>query len=314
LPTSTNTYSIQYLQTSETCSQWQHPLSFSDLYPFCHPQILLNNLISDAPLLTVSTDRVRRRHAQKADEMGHKINIPLYDILRAHIHVLRPGTHRNNALHSEGRSGTLQNCMVLESSVSEIIVTFAIRTKKPFYKSRPSGLLLVTSILAIAFSVILTYTALGAELFKFVEMPWEVLAMIAGILLTYFANSRSRKTLLLQSVQVIGLSSPLTRLLSHIPETKPSQRYSHRQHNIAHIYKGLCICRRLLWMPEQTHPNRQGRVYQRHSIRIRRRMPPLRCRGFRNMKQQPLRPGQADVPQSDTLFRRRAGPEETWLW
>jgi len=202
----------------------------------------------------------------------------------------------------------------LESSVSEIIVTFAIRTKKPFYKSRPSGLLLVTSILAIAFSVILTYTALGAELFKFVEMPWEVLAMIAGILLTYFANSRSRKTLLLQSVQVIGLSSPLTRLLSHIPETKPSQRYSHRQHNIAHIYKGLCICRRLLWMPEQTHPNRQGRVYQRHSIRIRRRMPPLRCRGFRNMKQQPLRPGQADVPQSDTLFRRRAGPEETWLW
>jgi len=83
--------------------------------------------------------------------------------------------------------------MVLESSVSEIIVTFAIRTKKPFYKSRPSGLLLVTSILAIAFSVILTYTALGAELFKFVEMPWEVLAMIAGILLTYFATAEAAK-------------------------------------------------------------------------------------------------------------------------
>jgi Mg2+-importing ATPase len=63
----------------------------------------------------------------------------------------------------------------------------------PFYKSRPSGLLLITSVLIIAGATALTYSGFGAEYFKFVQMPLGVLAIIAGILLCYFASAEIAK-------------------------------------------------------------------------------------------------------------------------
>jgi len=166
---------------------------FLRFIPLLPSQILLNNLISDAPLLTVSTDRVDEDMLKKPMRWDIKSIyhfMIFFGLISTFFDLALIGTM---LFIVKAGPELFRTAWFLESSVSEIIVTFAIRTKKPFYKSRPSGLLLVTSILAIAFSVILTYTALGAELFKFVEMPWEVLAMIAGILLTYFATAEAAK-------------------------------------------------------------------------------------------------------------------------
>jgi Mg2+-importing ATPase len=74
----------------------------------------------------------------------------------------------------------------VESACSEMIVTFAIRSRIPAYRSAPSRGLLVSSLVALAVAVALPYTAVGQDLFLLVPLPRGVLALVLGILVLYF--------------------------------------------------------------------------------------------------------------------------------
>ena len=73
----------------------------------------------------------------------------------------------------------------VESSLSEIIITFIIRSKKPFFKSRPSAPLLLISLFSAVFIVAIAYTSIGASVFGFVRLNASLLFLISGALLTY---------------------------------------------------------------------------------------------------------------------------------
>lgn len=79
------------------------------------------------------------------------------------------------------------------SALSEMVVTFAIRTRLPFFKSRPSTWLIVTSGLAGITALCVTYTFFGALFFQFVKIPLSVLGLITGILLAYFVSAEILK-------------------------------------------------------------------------------------------------------------------------
>ena len=74
----------------------------------------------------------------------------------------------------------------IESVLSELVVTFAIRTRKPFFRSRPSRWLLIASVVAGIASVAITFLVIGHTLFEFVMIPVSILIFIGGILLVYF--------------------------------------------------------------------------------------------------------------------------------
>jgi Mg2+-importing ATPase len=73
----------------------------------------------------------------------------------------------------------------LESVLSEILVTFAIRTRKRFYKSKPGKLLLITSILTALFTLWLVFSPFG-YVFGFVPLAYWLLIAIGFILIAYF--------------------------------------------------------------------------------------------------------------------------------
>jgi Mg2+-importing ATPase len=166
---------------------------FLKFIPLLPSQILLNNLVSDAPLLTVSTDKVDEELLKKPRRWD------IHAIYKFMIFFGLISTFFDLALIAtmilvvKAGPELFRTAWFLESSISEIIVTFAIRTKMPFYKSRPSSLLLVTSALTVIGAIALTYSEFGAEYFKFVDMPYGVLAIIAGILLCYFATAEIAK-------------------------------------------------------------------------------------------------------------------------
>lgn len=174
---------------------------FLDFIPLLPSQILLNNFISDLPLLTVSTDNVDKdtlRRPRKWDisliskfmiffgvisaVFDMALILPLLFILKVHPSMFR-------------------TAWFVESSISEIIVTFAIRTKRAFYKSRPSNLLIVTSILAIFATIAITYTSMGAIFFEFIPMPIGILALIAEIILAYFVTAEVGKIYFFKKVE-----------------------------------------------------------------------------------------------------------------
>jgi Mg2+-importing ATPase len=73
----------------------------------------------------------------------------------------------------------------IESVLHEILVTFSIRTRRRFYKSRPSNPLIVASAIFAAVTLIVVYSPVGL-FFEFVIPPLWFLALISGILASYF--------------------------------------------------------------------------------------------------------------------------------
>jgi Mg2+-importing ATPase len=172
-------------------------VAFSSLFlkfiPLLPSQILLNNFISDVPQLTISTDNVDEEFTKKPKRWNIKLisrfmvyfglissffDLALIALL---IFVLNTGTE------------LFRTAWFLESVLSEIIVTFAIRTRLPFYKSMPSKWLLLVSIAAILASIAITYTLFGQTFFSFVSMPASVLAIIFIVLVAYFFTAEIAK-------------------------------------------------------------------------------------------------------------------------
>ena len=75
---------------------------------------------------------------------------------------------------------------IIESITTEIFATFALRTAMPFYKSRPSNLMLLFSIIPVLSIVFLSYIAFGDEIFMMVPPGLFILGIVMIIVLIYF--------------------------------------------------------------------------------------------------------------------------------
>lgn len=172
-----------------------------DFLPLLPTQILLANFLSDAPLLSISTDNVDKEELTKPKRWDIKYIekftftfggissifdfatiIILFYVLGANPLILFYGVlHANLQFQQIFRTGWF-----LESVLSEIIVTFAIRTRKRFYKSKPGKILLITSIVTALLTIWLIYSPFG-YLFEFVPMVNWLLIAIGIILIAYFS-------------------------------------------------------------------------------------------------------------------------------
>jgi len=166
-------------------------LAFSSLFlkfiPLRPSQILLNNFISDGPLMTISTDHVDEEGLKKPKRWDIKLISRFmisFGLISSIFDVI---TILTLSLITEGNIPLLQTAWFLESVMTEIFITFAIRTKKRFWKSRPSSLLIVSSIAAILLTLVLIYSPLSS-LFKFEKLPINILMLIGGIILMYFLS------------------------------------------------------------------------------------------------------------------------------
>ena len=86
-----------------------------------------------------------------------------------------------------------------ESVLSEIIITFSIRTRDFFWKSKPSRLLIYSSIFGAALIFFAIFTPF-AKLFEFKEYSFAVIAIIFGILLAYLIISEIGKKIFYKHV------------------------------------------------------------------------------------------------------------------
>lgn len=157
---------------------------FIKFIPLLPSQILLNNFISDIPLFAVATDNVDANYVKKPKKWNLTyikdfmiffglvssafdmiLILPMLFILKTPPEVFR-------------------TAWFVESSISEMIITFAIRTKMPFYKSRPSSWLLWLSIISIL--VVVGMPILQIKTFSFVTLSPVIWALIAVDLVSYF--------------------------------------------------------------------------------------------------------------------------------
>jgi Mg2+-importing ATPase len=88
----------------------------------------------------------------------------------------------------------------LESVISASLIVLVIRSRKPFFKSRPSKYLLFATIIVVIATVILPFTPLG-EIFGFSQLPILFLLLIAMIVVGYIISAELGKTAFYEKVK-----------------------------------------------------------------------------------------------------------------
>jgi Mg2+-importing ATPase len=160
---------------------------FLPFLPMLAIQILLNNFLYDMSELTIPTDNVDPEYIEKpkrwdiASIRKFMVRIGLissiFDLLTFFVMLYVFDCWNNPAL--------FQTAWFIESLATQTLVIFVIRTRKsPFYKSKPSKLLVISSFSVVGVALILPLTPLGG-LFQFVEPPVTFFIILLGFIGAY---------------------------------------------------------------------------------------------------------------------------------
>jgi P-type Mg2+ transporter len=167
---------------------------FLPFLPLLPKQVLLTNLMTDFPEMTIATDNVDQEMIEKPRRWDLKFirNFMLtFGIISSVFDYLTFGAllFILHASTEQFRTGWF-----LESVVSATLIVLVIRTRKPFFKSLPGKALLVATIIVIGVTLIAPLTPFGG-IFEFIPMPASFLLVLIIILVLYILSAERAKKL-----------------------------------------------------------------------------------------------------------------------
>ncbi len=172
-------------------------LSFLPLLP---KQILLTNLLTDFPEMTIATDSVDLEQVEKPRRWD--INfirkfMLTFGIISSVFDYLTFGALLLilHATTEQFRTGWFQ-----ESVISAAVIVLVIRTRKPFFRSRPGRYLLGATLLIVGLTIIFPLTPL-AVFFNFQPLSLEFLLMIGFIMVLYITTAEVAKRIFYRRVK-----------------------------------------------------------------------------------------------------------------
>lgn len=166
--------------------------------PLTAGQILLNNLLSDIPMLALAGDRVdpEARHHPHRWHSGNLVRFMTVFGLLSSAFDLMTFWLLISVFHAPAE--VFRAAWFLESLLSELLFTLSIRTQRPFWTSRPSPSLAVLSLCVAAVAVAIPCVFGGTSL-GFAPLPPPLMAALGVLLLCYLIASELTKALMAQN-------------------------------------------------------------------------------------------------------------------
>jgi Mg2+-importing ATPase len=165
---------------------------FLPFLPLLPKQILLTNLMTDFPEMTIATDQVDgemveqpRRwdiHFIRNFMLTFGLVSSVFDYVTFGVLLLLL-----HATPDQFRTGWF-----LESVVSASLIVLVIRTRRPCFRSRPGRYLLMATLAVVAATLVLPYTPFRSIL-GFTAMPWSFLGALGAILALYIVAAELAK-------------------------------------------------------------------------------------------------------------------------
>ncbi|HVO71667.1 MAG TPA: HAD-IC family P-type ATPase, partial [Aggregatilineaceae bacterium] len=167
---------------------------FMSFLPLLPKQILLVNLLTDFPEVTIASDSVDpeivdqprrwdlgfiRRFMMTFGLLSSVFDYATFGVLLILL----------NAKEKEFRTGWF-----MESVVSATMIVLVIRTRRRFYRSRPGRPLLIATLSVIAVTILIPFSPLG-EVFGFTRLPPVFLLLLTLIVIAYVASAEVVKQL-----------------------------------------------------------------------------------------------------------------------
>jgi len=166
---------------------------FLPFLPLLAGQILLNNLLSDIPAIGIADDAVDSELIGRPQRWNMRfigrfmvefgIVSSLFDFLTfgALLLVFRSGP----ALFRTG--------WFVESLLTELVIALVVRTRRPFFRSRPGRLLLWSTLALVVVTFSIPYLPF-VDVFGFVPLPGVLVVTVSAITALYVAAAELTKS------------------------------------------------------------------------------------------------------------------------
>jgi len=198
-----NTLKYVFMATSANFGNMFSMAGVSLILPFLPllpKQILLTNLMTDIPEMTIATDSVDKEmidYPRRWDIKAIRKFMITFGIVSSVFDYLTFGALLLilNATQIQFRTGWF-----LESVVSASLIVLVIRSRQPFFKSRPGKYLLMATLSIVVATLILPFTPL-AGIFGFSPLPLSFLLLIGLIILFYIITAEIVKKIFYKKVK-----------------------------------------------------------------------------------------------------------------
>jgi Mg2+-importing ATPase len=168
--------------------------AFLSFLPMLPKQVLLTNLMTDFPEMTISTDEVDDEMVQKPQRWNlgfirrfmvvFGLLSTLFDFATFAVLLVVL-----NATTEQFRTGWF-----VESVISASLIVLVIRSRRPFFRSKPGKYLVLATVAVAVVVLALPFTRLG-ELFGFAPLPISFLLFLVGVVACYVLSAEIAKRL-----------------------------------------------------------------------------------------------------------------------
>lgn len=199
-----NTLKYVFMATSANFGNMFSMAGASLLLPFLPllpKQILLTNLLTDFPEMTIATDNVDKELVEKPRRWNISFIrkfMMTFGLLSSVFDYLTFGVlfFILHASPEEFRAGWF-----LESVISASLVVLVVRTRMPFFKSIPGKYLLTATLLVISVTLVLPFISVGRKLFGFTALPISFLVLMGVIVALYIISAEVAKKVFYKKVK-----------------------------------------------------------------------------------------------------------------
>lgn len=172
---------------------------FLPFLPLLPKQILLTNLMTDFPEMAIATDSVDSEMVEQPRRWDIKFIrkfMIAFGLLSSVFDYLTFGC----LLLIHASVDQFRTGWFMESVVSACLIVLVIRSRRPFFKSKPGKYLLLATLVIVVVTLLLPISPL-AGLLEFQPLPLSFLVMLGVILLAYIVAAELLKRVFYQRVK-----------------------------------------------------------------------------------------------------------------
>ena len=165
---------------------------FLPFLPLLPKQILLTNLLTDFPEMTIATDNVDSELVERPRRWDIKFirNFMLtFGTVSSVFDYLTFGVLLF-ILHAN--IGQFRTGWFVESVISASVIVLVVRTRRPFFRSQPGRKLLIATLLVVGATLLFPFTPLGRAM-GFSPLPLSILLLLGGIVMLYMIGAEMAK-------------------------------------------------------------------------------------------------------------------------
>jgi Mg2+-importing ATPase len=196
---------VKYITTTESAN-FGNMISmaaasfFLPFLPLTATQVLLNNFLSDFPATTIATDRVDPERVARPERWDIR-SIRRFMIVFGAVSSLFDFITFGLLLWVFSASAELfRTGWFVESLLTELVIALVVRTRRPFFQSRPGRLLVVSTAAVTLLTIALPYLPF-ADVLGFVTPTAGLIAALIGVTAVYVVATEVTKRMLYRRAQ-----------------------------------------------------------------------------------------------------------------